>query len=268
MCEPRYFTVRDVKNPFMQGAVIDHRVAREQWKSLRQALEATGVNTFTLNPVPDLEDMVFSANLAFVGNAASGKQFLIPSRMRYPSRQREVTYYSSWLRNRGFEEIDIELGEEFLEGHGDLLWHPNRPIVWAGYGFRSSRLGVNRFAAVMRTLGVEVRSLALQDARFYHLDTCFSPLNEETALLYPGAFSQDALALLRNGWRQLHEVTLDEALRFACNGIVTRNRLIAPYVPERLTWVLDKEKLEITTVDLSQFEKSGGSAFCMKLFIE
>jgi N-dimethylarginine dimethylaminohydrolase len=74
------------------------------------------------------------ADQAFIGATREGSCFVVMSRMRHPSRQREVPYYRDWFRTHGYEELEIDLGAEYLEGHGDLLWHPGRRIVWAGYG--------------------------------------------------------------------------------------------------------------------------------------
>ena len=41
-------------------------------------------------------------------------------------------------------------------------------------------------------LGIPTMPLELTDARFYHLDTCFCPLDEQTAIYYPAAFDDYA----------------------------------------------------------------------------
>jgi N-dimethylarginine dimethylaminohydrolase len=186
-CAPRYFTVRDVKNPFMEGSVIDTDRAQAQWEVLRGAIQDAGVSTRTIEPVPDLEDMVFAANQAFIGATREGSRFVIMSRMRHPSRQREVPYYRDWFRTHGYEELDIDLRGEYLEGHGDLLWHPGRRVVWAGYGQRSTRGGLERITQALEAEDIAVRALALTEPRFYHLDTCLSPLSEDAAIVFPGA---------------------------------------------------------------------------------
>ncbi len=268
MCPPRYFTVRDVKNPFMKGAAVDRALAQKQWAALREALEDAGVSTTIIDPVPDLEDMVFAANQTFVGRRRDGESFVVSSRMRFASREREVPYYRAWFAERNFRHVDVDLRGEYLEGHGDLLWHPARRVVWAGYGFRSSLGGVERLAEALVTEGIEVRPLALVDERFYHLDTCFSPLNEDAAILFPAAFSDEALQRLRAQWKRLYEIDESEALHFVCNGIVARNHFVASYIPLRLDAALAREGLQSVIVDLSEFEKSGGSAFCLKTFVD
>ena len=266
-CPPDHFEIRDVKNPFMRGAEpVDPKKARAQWEEVRRAFEDAGVATEVIPAVPDLEDMVFANNQVFVGQSREGEPFIVPSHMRFPSRQREVPYFVEWFRGRGYRVLELDLSNEFLEGHGDLLWHANGSKVWAGHGFRSSRGGVERFAAAMRLLEVEVIPLELVDGRFYHLDTCLAPLTAEAVLIYPGAFAPAALASIRANCPRVHEVGEPEALRFVCNGVAANGRFLTPHLDEGLLRALVREGLEPVVVETSEFEKSGGSTCCLKLF--
>ena len=267
LCPPTFFDVSEAKNPYMR-LPIDRVRAQHQWENLRRALEQSGLEVETIDPVRQLEDMVFAANQVFVGNHKEIGKFIVPSRMRHPSRHREVPFYVEWFRKRGYKVIDLNLAGEYLEGHGDLLWHPDHSKIWAAYGFRSTRGGVEKFAAAMRELGFPVIELELVDEYCYHLDTCLCPLNNEAALIYPGAFSPESLEKIRNGWKRIHELSTEEAHQFMVNGIVTNGRYITPRVSSNLAQILDKEELIPVLVDTSEFEKSGGSAFCMKVFLD
>jgi len=247
---------------------IDRQLAQQQWDSLRRALEQTGVRVETISPVRDLEDMVFAANQVFVGFSEKIGKFIVPSEMRYLIRQKEVPFYVEWFEKRGYKIIALDLRGEYLEGHGDLLWHPDRSKIWAGYGFRSTRGGVEQFAAAMRDLGFTVIPLQLVDEHCYHLDTCLCPLSPEAALIYPGAYAPESLELLRQHWVRVHELGRDEALQFIGNGIVANGRYITPRITPNLGRILAAENLAPVLVDTSEFEKSGGSVFCMKCVIE
>ena len=179
-----------------------------------------------------------------------------------------MPFYVEWFRNKGYKIIALDLRGEYLEGQGDLLWHPDHSKIWAGYGFRSTRGGVEKFAAAMKELGFQVTLLQLVDDHCYHLDTCLCPLNNEAALIYPGAYSADALAAVRQGWKRVHELGREEALQFMGNGIVANGRYITPRLTSNLSTILAREGLEPVVVDTSEFEKSGGSVFCMKSVIE
>lgn len=282
LCPPTYFDVIDMKNPYMVGdSPVDKAKAQAQWEALRAALEATGVNVEIIEPQPGLEDMVFAANQVFVGYHNQIGKFIVPSRMRHASRQREVAPYVDWFRDHGYKVLEVDLADEYLEGGGDLIWHPHvgrvllpaevdlqhAPIIYAAYGFRSTLGGVRRFAAAMTKLDIRVVPLELIDPRFYHLDTCFCPLNPEAALIYPGALSKSSLEVLQRSWRRLHEITKSEATGFIANGIVAPGRYLTPRTTPSLETILDQENLKPVIVDTSEFEKSGGSCFCMKNFL-
>jgi N-dimethylarginine dimethylaminohydrolase len=188
--------------------------------------------------------------------------------MRYPSRHREVKFFVDWFQRRGYKVIDLDLDGEYLEGHGDLLWHPDNSRIWAAYGFRSTRGGVERFATAMQELDFPVIPVQLVDEHCYHLDTCLCPLNHDAVLIYPGAFSPESLKTVRSAWNRIHELTEDEAHQFMGNGIVVNGRLITPRLTRNLEQILAQENLTPVVVDTSEFEKSGGSVFCMKAFVE
>jgi len=267
MCPPTFFDVREVKNAYM-GSPIDRGRAQEQWQSLRHLLEKAGLKVETIDPVQGLDDMVFAANQVFVGHHEKIGKFIVPSRMRYASRHQEVPFYVEWFRKRGYKIMDLKLEGEYLEGHGDLLWHPDHSCIWAGYGFRSSRGGVDKFAEAMKDLGVPVIPLHLVSEHCYHLDTCLNPLNNEAALIYPGAYSADSLEALQGGWKRIHELSREEVMQFMGNGIVANQNYITPHLTPHLRGILESERLTPVLVDTSEFEKSGGSAFCMKAFID
>src|SRR5208283_4021499 len=126
VCPPDYFDVVDQKNPYMtQDAAVDVPEARGQWDALCSALQQCGCEVETIEPVAGLEDMVFAANQVFVGARNGYGRFVVPSRMVYASRQREVLYFVDWCRRRDYKIIDLNLGDDYLEGHGDPLWHPD-----------------------------------------------------------------------------------------------------------------------------------------------
>ncbi len=268
LCPPDYFDVVDQKNPYMAEKLpVDREKARRQWQALRSALEQAGCEVETIAAAPGLEDMVFAANQVFVGFHEGIGKFIVPSRMVHHSRQREVPFFVDWYRQRGYKIIEMDLGDDHLEGHGDLLWHPDWSRIYAGYGFRSTHVGVEKFRDAMFKFGIPVVPLQLVDPYCYHLDTCFCPLNNEAALIYPGAYASESLATLRGFWQRVHELTADEAHKFIGNGIVANGRYLTPYITPHLEAILSQEGLAPVVIETSEFEKSGGSLFCMKTFL-
>ena len=268
LCPPTYFDVVDSKNPYMTGqSPVSRQKARQQWNDLCAALRQCGCEVETINAVPGLEDMVFAANPIFVGWSEKAGKFIVRSQMVHPSRQREVEHFAKWYRERGYAEIALDLGPERLEGHGDALWHPDWSRIYVGYGFRTTRGGAEKLAAVMSTMGIPAVPLQLVNSYCYHLDTCFCPLNNEALLIYPGAYSPESLATLRTHWKRVHELSEEEACRFMGNGIVAGGRYLTSHTTSHLEGLLKQEGLTPLIVDTSEFEKAGGSCFCMKAFL-
>jgi len=268
VCPPDYFDVIDQKNLYMTGKfAVDRVKARSQWETLCSVLQQNGCEIETIAPVEALEDMVFAANQIFLGEKSGYGKFVVPSRMVYPSRQREVPFFVDWCRNHDYQVIELDYQNDFLEGHGDVLWHPDGSRIYAGYGFRSTRGGVEKLSQAMSRLGIPVVPLELIDPFCYHLDTCLCPLNNDAALIYPGAYSAEALAAVHKCWPRLHLLTTDEAHQFMGNGIVTNGSYIAPHMSPQLEKILRQEGLNPVIVETSEFEKAGGSCFCMTTFL-
>ena len=268
LCPPTYFDVVDSKNPYMTGKVaVQRQKARQQWESLCMALSQCGCEVQIIDPIPGLEDMVFAANQVFVGQSKVAGKFIVPSRMVHASRGREVPHFVEWYRQRGYKVVELDAGSDHIEGHGDALWHPDWSRIYVGYGFRTTRGGMEKFSAAMSTMSIPVVPLELVNQHCYHLDTCLCPLNNDAVLIYPGAYSSDSLSALRSHWKRVHELTEEEVRGFMGNGIVAGGRYITSHSTPHLEEMLKQEGLTPLIVDTSEFEKSGGSCFCMKAFL-
>jgi N-dimethylarginine dimethylaminohydrolase len=268
MSRPVYFSISEFRNPFAHhNPSVDLSLALKQWENLGRAFQRVGLEIFLLDPHTGLEDMCFTASHAFVGIDREDRSFVIPSRMLHRSRRDEVEHFTCWYSQQGYRIMDLGLvGEEFLEGTGDLLWNPDWESVWAGFGHRSTRAAVDQFAGLMESMNFEVRKLELVDPHFFHLNLCLAPLAPESLLIYPGAFAPETLAQIRS-CAQTFEVTREEALQFVCNGVSVNGYYITPRITRRLEQVLGREGIEPIVVDLSEFEKAGGSVASLKMLL-
>ena len=259
MCEPQFYGVEYVINPWMKGNVgcVDRSVAMQQWKHLHATLSSLG-EIKLVQPIYGLPDMVFSANggLTYEG-------VFISSYYRYPQRRPETQYFTSWFREQRFRIAELRSGATF-EGEGDALFQPGRPLLWGGYGPRTS-LAAHRDLAQM--FEVELVPLRLIDERFYHLDTCFCPLPEDRLLYYPQAFDHESLDAIHShipaGNR--FEVSDADALNFACNAMDLDGRFITNFATEALRQKLESWDFEVTACPLSEFIRAGGSVKCLVL---
>jgi N-dimethylarginine dimethylaminohydrolase len=268
MCTPEYFEVVDVKNPFMEGNVgrVDKQCARAEWEKLRRTYEAIGHKVLTIPGVEGLEDMVFAANQVLPGLGADGRPFVLLSRMRYPSRRREVPIYRDWFEHQGYDVLELSEEAGYFEGQGDAIWHPGKQLLWGGYGPRTA---LRAYAEISEILDVPAITLALLHPSFYHLDTCFCVLSSEAALYFPGAFDVDGRALLASMFPRLIEVSEGEATRsLACNAHALDSKtVILQRGAVETVARLRAEGFRVVEVETDEFLKSGGSVFCMKMMI-
>ena len=209
--------------------------------------------------------MCFAANGGLVLD-----QTFVPATFSVAQREPESALYRAWAESAGFDAADADDALAF-EGEGDALWWPAegnaRPVLWAGYGVRTS-LEAHRM--LTEQLHVEVVSLRLVDQRFYHLDTCFVPLPGGRVLYYGPAFdapSRQRIESLVAPDRRI-EVGDEDAYGFACNAVRLGNTLITSHATGELRKALDAWGYEVITTPLTEFIKAGGAAKCLSLVLD
>ncbi len=259
MCPPDLYEVDYVINPWMEGNI--HKSSREtavsQWQGLCALLEKHG-EVERITPQAGLPDMVFTANAGVI----IGKKFVL-SRFLHPERQGEEGHFKKWFKKQGFEIFELPADLPF-EGAGDALMDRQGCCLWAGYGFRSE---LDSHPHLARWLNIEVISLRLIDPRFYHLDTCFCPLEGGWLLYYPQAFDAYSNRLIEQrvpAEKRLVVIEAD-AVRFACNTVNIGRKLFVNQVSADLRAQLDTVGFEVIETPLTEFMKAGGAAKCLTL---
>ncbi len=272
MCPPTYFSVKEAQNPFMEGKVgtVDTELAMKQWQALKDNYVEIGCEVKTVDAVEDLEDMVFAANQVLPGIDETGMPFAILGEMRHEKRRLEVPWYRQWFLANGYKIImlsdALELGSPVprFEAQGDAIWHPGRKLLWGGYGSRTDK---EAYPLIHRLLNVPIILLKLSDPRFYHLDTCFSAIDEETVMIYDGAFDSDGLALIKHFFKKVISVSEKDALNFALNAVAINGNVILQKGSADTVEALKSGGFNPIEVDTSEFMKSGGSVFCLKMMV-
>lgn len=257
MCPPDFYGVYYEINPWMSLTNPAHREkAASQWRNLYALYQELGVDIELIPPVDGLPDMVFTANAGVV----DGKTF-IGSNFRYKERRGEEPYFDAWFASYGYQVVRFPRSYVH-EGMGDFKFF--RDLAFAGFYFRSD---VKTHLMAGEQLGKLVVSLELADPRFYHLDTCFCPLNEDVILFYPPAFTEYSQAAIRHHTKAQIAVGEEDALNLACNCAVLDDRLILYKATDALKGELGDLGFIVHEVDISEFLKSGGSSGCLTLML-
>ena len=256
MCRPDHFGVEYEINPWMHvDNKVDHTTAVHQWDALHRAYRSLGQDLILADPVPGLPDMVFTANAGVVWDGR-----VVLSHFRHPERQGEEPHWTRLFESQGFD-VTVLPRDVAFEGAGDALFVGS--TLFCGFGFRTDR---SAHRTVGRALGVDTVSLELVDPRFYHLDTCFCPLNAQTVLFAPHAFAPSSARTIRRLVPHVIEVPPDVAAGFACNAIAIGNRVISSTAAERLEERLHDEGFDsVLALPMTEFMKSGGGVRCLSL---
>lgn len=257
LCAPDYFNVEYEINPWMSLSVTpNQKLATEQWSKLYKLMLLAGADCSLVNQVRGWPDMVFTANAGLV----KGSKVMVAS-FRHKERQGETPFFKNWFDANGFESFLLESGS--FEGEGDALFAGE--TLFCGFGFRSDRNVFNKVADIL-----EVQDLVfceLINPSFYHLDTCFCPINNQEALCVVEAFTQESIKNME-AKINLIPLTKNDASCFGCNSVIINNSIIIPSGCSELPEILASKHFTVYETPMSEFIKAGGAAKCLSLRLD
>jgi N-dimethylarginine dimethylaminohydrolase len=236
-----------------------------QWGALFSKLMQMG-RVELVDPEPGMPDLTFTANAAVV---LDGKAFM--ARFKHAERQQEEQAFLdkfTLLQSRGIlSDIKVGPADIAFEGAGDCVYDRAHGMFWLGWGQRTDP----KIASHLQDyFGLPVQPLRLMDPRFYHLDTCFRPLPSGHILYYPAAFSgagRDDIQVIAS-CDSLIPLSEQDACQFCANAVVVGTEIIMSDCSTELEKQLNEIGYTVCRIPLTQFHKSGGSAFCLTLQLD
>lgn len=251
MSPPDHFSIKYSINPWMNlDNPVDLYQAKIQWSKLKQTYLDLGLDLLEIPPAPDFPDLVFTTD-----HGVWIRDIFYLSNFRYPERQGEQKLITPWYQQQGIPTQHIP-SICFMEG-GDIVVHGGH--IFVGYGYRTS---LETADYLHNTTHLPTTPLELVDEAFYHLDTCFLPVTADTAFYYPPAFTTASIKALKAEFDLLLPITSHEAENFACNSIILGNKVITEPNPTFEQKLLDLG-LTSLTLDMTEFNKSGGGIHCL-----
>lgn len=258
MCRPDYYGIQYEINPWMNIKFkVNHSHAVNEWEHLYQTIKKIGAEVELVSPMSGWPDMVFTANAGLLY-----EKKIILSHFKYKERQGETPYFKNWFLQAGFSLINEKSSTPYFEGAGDAL--PSGNTLFAGYGFRTERHFYEEADFLNQK---QLVYCELINPYFYHLDTCFCPLNAQLAIWYPPAFSLDSQKNMQKHIT-LISVDEDEAKRFACNAVVIEKHVILPTGCPKISRALKEAGFEIHTCEMTEYLKAGGACKCLTLRLD
>lgn len=262
MCRPDYFTVSYEINPWMSVAnPPDTARAVRQWQVLHDTYLALGHEVELIDPVPGLEDMVYTANGGLViDGVALGAKFQVTQ------RRGEERPFMEWFAAHGFAVVAPVATQE---GEGDVLLVGD--TILAGYGFRSLR---ESHAEVQSVFGREVISLRLVDPAYYHLDTALCVLDpvqgpggvaRANIAYLPSAFDQAGQAVLAERFPEAIQMPATLPPTLELNAVSDGRNVVIASTATSFGAQLRERGYHPVPVDVSELNLGGGGIKCCTL---
>lgn len=253
VCPPNYFDVVYKINPWMDPSKrVASTDAIKEWQELSDIYKDLEMSVDTIAPQDGLPDMVFTANGFFSINKKA-----IVARFRYKERQGETNHFIQWLTENKYTVIDP--GKIVYEGEGDTFVIGKN--IFQGWGFRSDKEILSLFEETYPEYSVI--PLHLVDDRFYHLDTCFFPINEDLAYFYEKAFDAISVKVIKKSFKHAVAVTDEEALTFSLNSVTTDHTVVMNANSNKFSERVKSEGYRVFQLPMNEFFKSGGSVKCL-----
>lgn len=262
MCPPRHFGISYVINPWMQdnAGQVDTALAARQWDALYATVRQYA-NVHLVEPASGQPDMVFTSN---AGVVLDGR--VIPAQFHHAEREGEEVFFERWFRAEGFEVVGLPGGIAF-EGAGDALYEHASRCLWVAYG-RRTRAATS--VLLQEALSVQTVPLRLVDPYYFHLDSCFCPLDEGWLLWYPPAFDAAARSEIERRVPTARRIAVgdEDARDFACNAICLAGNVLLNRASPQLQRALRSAGYRVIELPLGEFIKAGGAAKCLTLRLD
>lgn len=154
------------------------------------------------------------------------------------------------IRRRYSNVVGFAGTSALIEG-GDVMVMDKRRVL-VGIHRNTTDAGAAGLSAALRPSGIEVIRIP---HRALHLDCCFAPLPDGTALIAAAKLPESSVALLRPYYREITAIDRDEAaLHLATNLLwIDRKRVVSNRDSKKTNAVLRAKGFRVTELDFSQF---------------
>ncbi len=272
MSGPKYFGVVEI-NPYEhKGEQPDLEIAAREFESIKAAIEAAGIKVIKVDEPAGCQDGIFTANWGL----CRGDTCVLSSLPK--QRQAEEPYAETVLRNFGKKVIRPPFR---FSGQGDAL--PCGNLLFAGMGYRNDP-HIHQFLADTldyEVIGVQAVPLldaggkpvinkltGLHDSYFYDIDLAIAVLREDLIAWCPEALTPESQKRVRAVPIEKIEVSLEEAMNFACNLVSSGETVVMGTRAPQLKAAIEARGLNVLAVELQELAKGGGYIRCTTLTLD
>ncbi len=257
-CASDYFRIEYEINPWMK--ISDNADKSEvliQYRKLLDTFARAGVTFQGIEPNSKFPDMVYTANYGFITN----KKF-IKANFKYEQRRGEAALAEKHFKQLGYKIYALP-EKIYFEGEGDLLALGDTYFV--GWGKRTMKEVVPYLKEMLNGTLID---LELVDPYYYHLDTCFAPLDDKTVVINPNSFTDKGIEKINNYFSNVILTSAQDNKVLACNMVVNKkNIVVGEGVSDTFKADLSSFGYTVFETPMSQYIKGGGSVKCCSLIV-
>ncbi len=243
-----------------QNTTLDTARMEEEHRLLVKAYEANGVAVEYLEPAENRPNAVFSRDFG-----ACVREGYILGRFKLPLRQFEHVDYERRMAELGVPCVAF-LREGYFEG-GDFMFMDETHLL-IGMADRTDEKGLEELRQGLNVYGYQVIGVALRP-QYLHLDMCFNLVDDHLAVAYPGALSEEALALIQKLEIEILDVEEDSIFSHGCNlQSLGSKRVLSLKKNARVNERLAQKGMKVIELDITEILKAGGGPHCMTFPLE
>lgn len=249
---------------YSEKGLADRTKIRQEWEGLQKVLLDHGVEVFEVilpDPIIGAYNIPLRSAWAIEIIMIRGGAVIERSAMHY-KRGIEVIEAKS-LMEIGCPILFQITGSGIFEPRVDYL-DPKHALL--GYGCRANAEGIRQMEWILKLSGVENIHLVHMPGPFrtkkvqvggsagsFHLDCVFSMVDQNLAIIYPGAVGYDTIIYLQNLGIELIEIPEGEVVTFAgnCFPLEPGKVIMATNNPVTTT-ELRKHGVEVIEVDMTE----------------
>jgi dimethylargininase len=232
----------------LQREPIDAALAARQHEAYERRLAELGCRVVSLPAERELPDSVFVEDMAVVVD-----ELAVLTRPGAESRRDETTSVARVLAD--YRPIAAIEAPGTLDG-GDVLRLGRR--VFVGLSLRSNQEGIEQLRALLSPHGYIVKALPVTGC--LHLKSAVPQVAPDTVLFNPAWVDPVAFEGLRH-------IETDPAQPYAANALLIGDTVIYPVAFPRTAARLQRARIRLAPVDVSELAKAEGAVTCCSLIL-
>ncbi len=193
----------------------------------------------------------------------------IVTRLAMEERRGEERYAAKTLSDIGVPIVRTISGDGIFEG-ANAMWVDRKTVILSSGG-RANKSGLEQVRFELKRMGVEEIIHMQIPYGHAHIDGLLNLASNDTAMIYAPQVPYDVVsALKRKGFKILECPSVEEVKKsFAINFVALKpGVIIQPENNPKSRELLEKNGIEVISVDFSEITKGWGAVHCCTAFLK